>query len=519
MKPVVLAILDGWGISDIKRGNALTEANLPTMKKINEYYPCIALQASGISVGLPWGEPGNSEVGHMTIGTGKVIYQSLPRITMAIQSGEFYKNESFIAAAEHVKKTGGAFHLIGLVGKGGVHSNVQHLYALLEFCSQQKLEKVFLHIFTDGRDSAPTSGVESIKELQNKLASFGVGKIATIGGRYFGMDRNNNWDRVERAYITMVRGAGEQITDPISYLNSSYAKDVFDEYLEPASITENGKPIGTIADGDAALFFNYREDRARQLTKAFVMPDFKDFPVKKLKDFLFVTMVQYEDDIPCEVAFKPITITGCLGKVLSQHKLTQLRIAETEKFAHVTYFFNGGIEEPFSGEDRVIIPSKAVSNYAQAPEMSAEEITAKLTGFIKEEKYDFILVNFANADMVGHTGIEKAAILAAETIDKCLDAVIKEVIKKEGCVMITADHGNAEEMINSKTGEVDTEHSSNPVPFYFITKNNHRQKDGAQQEACRISGLLSDIAPTVLDVFKIKKDPDMTGESLLPLLK
>jgi 2,3-bisphosphoglycerate-independent phosphoglycerate mutase len=519
MKPVVLAILDGWGISDIKRGNALLEANLPTMDKISHYYPCIALQASGISVGLPWGEPGNSEVGHMTIGTGKVIYQSLPRITMAIQSGEFEKNPSFIASAEHVKKSGGALHLIGLVGKGGVHSNVQHLYALLEFASEQKLDKVFLHVFTDGRDSAPTSGIESIKELQGKLGTYGVGKIATIGGRYFGMDRNNNWDRVEKSYATMVQGTGETTGDPIAYLNASYAKDIFDEYIEPAVIVENGKPLAQISDGDAVIFFNYREDRARQLTKAFVMPGFKDFETKTFKDLFFVTMVQYEDDIPCEVAFKPILINSCLGKILSANNLTQLRIAETEKFAHVTYFFNGGIEDPFPGEDRVIIPSKNVPNFAQAPEMSAVEITDKLTEFIEQEKYDFILVNYANADIVGHTGIEKAAILAAQTIDQCLDRVIKAVVKKGGAIMISADHGNAEEMINSRTGETDTEHSNNPVPFYYITKDNHRAKDGSTEDACRVAGLLSDIAPTILDAFNLKKDPDMTGESLLPLLK
>lgn len=518
-KPVVLAVLDGWGITDIKRGNAISEAKLPTMEKINQYYPCIALQASGISVGLPWGEPGNSEVGHMTIGTGKVIYQSLPRITMSIQSGEFYKNPVFVGAAEHARKHDSALHLIGLVGKGGVHSNVQHLYALLDFVQQQKLTKVFLHIFTDGRDSAPTSGVESLKELEHKIESFGnIAKIATIGGRYFGMDRNNNWDRVAKSYDTMVKGTGETINDPVTYLTSSYNKDIFDEYIEPGVVMEDGKPIATISDNDAVIFFNYREDRARQLTKSFIQPDFKEFPNKKFENLYFSSMIQYEDDIKCEVAFKPILIKSCLGKILSEHNLKQLRIAETEKFAHVTYFFNGGIEEPYPGEDRIIIPSKAVASFDAMPEMSAMEITEKMMGFVEEEKYDFILVNFANADIVGHTGVEKAAIVAVETIDKCLDMIIKAIIKKNGCIMITADHGNVEEMINSRTGETDTEHSSNPVPLYFIAKDNHRQKD-PEKDACRVAGLLSDIAPTILDLFDIKKDPDMTGESLLPLLK
>ncbi|OGI34580.1 MAG: phosphoglycerate mutase (2,3-diphosphoglycerate-independent), partial [Candidatus Moranbacteria bacterium RIFOXYA2_FULL_43_15] len=501
------------------QGNALEKASLPNIKKLNAYYPHIALQASGVSVGLPWGEPGNSEVGHTALGTGAVIYQNMPRITMSIQNGEFFKNDVFLKAIQNAKAKKTSLHLMGLVGKGGVHSNIDHLYALLELAKKQKTERVFIHAFTDGRDSPPTSGIESISELQQRLTVAGIGKIATIGGRYFGMDRNNNWDRVKKSYDTMTLGEGQKTDDPIKYLRSSYDQGVYDEYIEPAVIMEKDSPVGLIQDGDSVIFFNFREDRARQITKSFVIPDFDKFSRKKIEDIFFATMIQYEENLPVEVAFRPIKIENCLGKILSKQKLSQLRIAETEKFAHVTYFFNGGNEEPFPKEDRIIVPSIDVSSFDKAPEMRAEELTGKVVDFIEKEKYDFILMNYANADIVGHTGNETAAIRAVEVIDECLGKLIPAVISKKGCLFITADHGNVEEMKNTSTGEVDTEHSINPVPLWFITAQNHRKTKNTAEEKVRVAGLLSDIAPTILEILNIKKPEEMTGESLLPILK
>lgn len=517
-KPIVLIILDGWGLTMENRGNPLSIAKLPTITKLNQFYPHIALQASGISVGLPWGEAGNSEVGHITLGTGQTIYQNMPRITMDIQNGEFFKNTAFLNAIEHAKKNHSAIHLMGLVGKGSIHSNTDHLYGLLELLRDQKFTNVFLHIFTDGRDSAPTSGIESIKELQKRFRDYGLGQIATIGGRYFGMDRNNNWDRVKLAYQVMTEGTGEQTEDPLDYINKSYKKEIFDEYIVPATITKNGKPIALIKDKDAVIFFNFREDRARQITKAFVLPSFNKFEKKPIENLFFVTMVQYESDLPVTVAFPVIGISTCLGKILAKNKLTQLRIAETEKFAHVTYFFNGGEEDPFTGEDRIIIPSKDVPSFDEAPEMSAQELTEKVIDSVNKEKYDFILLNYANADIVGHTGNENAAIIAVETIDTCLSQLISSVISKNGCLLITADHGNVEEMVNLRTGEKDTEHSSNPVPLWFVTSENHSENQNINLTDFQVSGLLSDIAPTILDLFNIEKPQEITGESLLPTL-
>ncbi|HLN19085.1 MAG TPA: 2,3-bisphosphoglycerate-independent phosphoglycerate mutase [Patescibacteria group bacterium] len=515
--PIALIVLDGWGISESKKGNAIANANLPTIKKIEEYYPGIALQASGISVGLPWGEPGNSEVGHMTLGTGKVVYQSMPRITMSIQSKEFFRNPALLKAIDHVKNNDSSLHIMGLVGKGGIHSSIDHLYALLEMAKNERIERLFIHVFTDGRDSAPTSGVDSIKELEIRLKNNEIGKIASIGGRYFGMDRNNNWDRIKKAYDAMVNGIGEKISDPIAFLEQSYAKEIFDEYIEPAVVVENDVPVGKICDNDAIIFFNFREDRARQITKALALPGFSKFERSQLKNFLFVAMTQYEEKLPVEVAFGPIAITNCLGETLSKNKLTQLRIAETEKFAHVTYFFNGGIEEAFPGEERVIVPSKAVSTFAEAPEMSAPEITEKLHDLLKEKKYDFILLNFANADIVGHTGNEKATVSAVESVDANINKIIKIILEKNGQIFITADHGNAEEMTNNHTGEIDTEHSVNPVPLWYITSQNHREKP-KEKAAIQVVGLLSDVAPTILELLQIPKPKEMTGESLLELL-
>ena len=516
-KPVVLIILDGWGIGKAEKGNVLYKANLPTIKKLNEFYPHTSLQASGISVGLPWGEPGNSEVGHTTIGTGKIIYQSLPRISMSIQSGEFFKNEAFLKATGNASRNGTALHLMGLVGNGAVHSHINHLYALLEFAKTQKVKDVFLHIFTDGRDCPPTSGAQSLKDLQEKLKEYNIGKIASVGGRYFGMDRNNSWDRIEKAYNSMVKGDGKQITDPVAYLQESYKKEIFDEYIEPATVVEDGKPVGTINDNDSIIFFNYREDRARQITKSFILPGFMKFQKDPLKNITFVAMTQYEEGLPMDVAFPPIKNIDSLGNVLSKHKKNQLRIAETEKFAHVTYFFNGGLEDALPREERVIVPSKNVASFDLAPEMSADEITDTVVNAVSADKYDFILINYANADIVGHTGNEEASIKAVETIDRNLERLISPVLLKGGCILISADHGNVEEIKNAFTGEINTEHSSNPVPLWFITSDNHRQRP--PDENFEPQGLLSDIAPTILELFEIEKPEEMTGSSLLSILQ
>jgi 2,3-bisphosphoglycerate-independent phosphoglycerate mutase len=520
-KPIVLIILDGWGISESTQGNTIKEAILPTIKKMDDFYPMVTLQASGISVGLPWGESGNSEVGHLVIGAGKIIYQNLPRITLSVQDGTFFKNEVLLKAISNVKEKKSSLHLVGLVSQGSVHSHIEHLHALLRLAQAEKLEKIFIHIFTDGRDSPPTSATKTVTDLQNKMNSIGVGKIASLSGRNWAMDRNNNWDRVEKAYRLLVEGKGEPISDPIKYLQDSYAKDVTDEYIEPAVVTENGQPLATIKDGDSVIFFNFREDRARELTKAFALPSFEKFKRGKQLKIEFVTMTEYEKDLPADVAFPPEKIENGLGEILSRNNLKQLRITETEKYAHVTYFFNGGREEPFTGEDRILIPSPAVSKFDQTPEMSAPQITEKVVEAIQSGKYDFILINYANADMVGHTGNETACISAVQSVDKSLSILIPEALKVGGCLLITADHGNAEELKNFHTGEIDTEHSSNPVPLWLVTKENHHPKSPESIVSSRneVKGLLSDIAPTVLDLMKIKKPADMTGESLLPLLK
>jgi 2,3-bisphosphoglycerate-independent phosphoglycerate mutase len=521
MKPVVLVVLDGWGISNNSKGNVLKETSLPTIEKLNNHYPMTTLQASGISVGLFWGESGNSEVGHMDLGAGKIVYQNLPRITLSIQDRSFFSNATLLKAMESVKKKGSNLHLMGLVGQGSVHSYMEHLFAILEMAKEKGLtNNVFIHAFTDGRDSPQTSGTKTIKDLQDHIKSLGIGKIASLCGRNWAMDRNNNWDRVEKAYRLMTEGKGVEASDPIKCLEESYAKEITDEYIEPSIMVENGKPIAIVKDNDAVIFFNFREDRAREITKAFVLPGFENFKRKILK-INFITMVEYERDLPVEIAFPPVELEGGLGEIISKHKLKQLRIAETEKYAHVTYFFNGGKEEPFSGEDRLLVPSPAVSKFDEAPEMSAALITEKVLSAIEKDKYDFILMNYANADMVGHTGNEKACIVAVQAVDKNLAQLIPAVLKKGGCLLITADHGNVEEIKNYHTGQVDTEHSTNPVPLWLVTPNNHRDKKSEEivRQQSEVGGLLSDVAPTVLELMGIEKPRDMNGESLLAMLK
>ena len=521
MKPVVLVVLDGWGVSNNNKGNVLKETALPTIEKLNNHYPMTTLQASGISAGLFWGECGNSEVGHITLGAGKIVYQNLPRITLSIQDRSFFSNTELSKAIGTVKENETNLHLMGLIGQGSVHSYMEHLFAFLEMAKEKGLtNNVFIHVFMDGRDSPPTSGTKTIKDLQDHIKSLGIGKIASVCGRNWAMDRNNNWDRVEKAYRLITEGKGTEISDPIKYLEDSYAQEITDEYIEPAIVVDNGRPVATVKDGDTVIFFNFREDRARELTKAFVLPGFDNFKRNQL-EIGFLTMVQYENDLPVKVIFPPVMLEGGLGQIISKKKLKQLRIAETEKYAHVTYFFNGGKEDPWPGEDRILVPSPAVSRFDEAPEMSAALITEKVLDAIEKDKYDFILINYANADMVGHTGNEKACVTAVQAIDKNLSQLIPAVLKKGGCLFITADHGNIEEIKNYHTGQVNTEHSTNPVPLWFVTADNHRDK-GAEEivrQQSEVGGLLSDIAPTVLEILGIEKPSDMNGESLLSILK
>lgn len=522
-RPILLVVLDGWGLSNTTSGNPIREAELPTIKKLNSFYPLTALQASGISVGLPWNVAGNSEVGHMTLGAGRVIYQNLPRIALSIQDGSFAQNPAILTAIERAKEKNGRFHVMGLLSSGGVHSSKEHLLAVLNLAKTAGIgDRTFVHVFTDGRDSSPTDGVQQIRELERKMGLLGVGKIASVIGRNWAMDRNNNWDRTEKAYRLLTEGKGTAITDIALYLEQSYAEKTTDEFMEAGVVTEDGKPVATVEEGDSVFFFNFREDRARQLTKSFTLPGFPHFERPKFLDIHFVTMTEYERDLPVSgIAFPPEKIENDLGSVLAGLGKKQLRVAETEKYAHVTYFFNGGKEHAYPEEDRILIPSPVVSRFDEAPAMSAKGITDTLLKALREKKYDFILANYANPDMVAHTGNEEATIEAVEDIDKNLAILVPEVLRAGGAMFITADHGNAEELKKATTGEVDTEHSTNPVPFWFVAPDNHREKTPgeSEREQNEVRGLLSDVAPTVLDLMGIPQPDEMNGTSLLPILK
>jgi 2,3-bisphosphoglycerate-independent phosphoglycerate mutase len=520
-KPVYLIILDGWGENPNFEGNAVAQAKTPTVDKLTRNYPQTLLQASGISVGLPWGEVGNSEVGHLTLGAGRILYQSLPRITLSIQDGGFFTNTSFLAAIENTKKNKSTLHLMGLASNGGVHSSMEHLYALLELAKNNGVSEVCLHLFTDGRDAPPQAGKNIVQDIEERIKDFPGARIATICGRYFAMDRNDNWNRTEKAYDLLTSGTGSRQKSAQSALETSYKNNVTDEFVEPVLVEDEKGNISSVGENDSIIFFNFREDRARQLTKAFTLPTFLKFERKKiLLNIEFVTMTKYEDNLPVRVAFGPQEIKNCLGEVLSRNSINQLRIAETEKYAHVTYFFNGGREEPFPREDRVLIPSQSVSTYDKAPEMSAYIIEEKILDELGTGKYGFTLVNFANADMVGHTGKLKPTIAAVEAIDGCLGKIIPEILKIGGHIFITADHGNAEETINPQTEETNTEHSTFPVPFWYLNPSNHKQKNESEILKVKngIGGLLSDVAPTILAVMDIAVPPEMTGQNLMEVL-
>ncbi len=523
-KPVVLMVLDGFGCGPKNEGNAIRLAKMPNLESYFSFFPSVSLQAAGISVGLPWGDPGNSEVGHQTIGAGTILYQNEPRINMAIDDGSFFENKEFKKAAQQVKKNNSAFHIIGLVSPGGVHASFDHCVALLEFAKQQDLKNVFVHAILDGRDTPYNSASQYIEKLLEEIKRIGVGQIASLSGRYFAMDRNNNWDRVEKAYNAIAEGVGVQATDPLDAIRSSYAQNIFDEQLEPTVIMQsNGAPLTRIQDGDAAVFFNFRADRARELTKAIALPGFEKFNrARYVRSLYFVTMTEYEEAMPVQVAFPNPKVESPLAKTLSERGFRQLHVAETEKYAHVTYFFNGGEEKPFLNEDRILVPSKPVADYSTVPGMSAYEITDKTFDAIKRGYYDFVVINYANPDMVGHTGNLPATIEALETLDGQIGRLTELVTGLGGVVLITGDHGNAEQKIDPQTGQIDKEHTSNPVPLIMISSYNGLQEpqnlDDVYEGWLTPAGILADVAPTILDIMGVPKPAQMSGTSLLPNL-
>ena len=507
-KPVVLMVLDGYGLSDHKEGNAIAMANTPVMDKLMSEYPFVKGAASGLAVGLPDGQMGNSEVGHMNIGAGRIIYQDLTRITKAIEDGEFFENKVLLTAIENCKKNNSDLHLWGLLSDGGVHSHIEHLYGLLELCKKEGLENVYVHAFLDGRDTPPASGKDYIEQLEAKMAEIGVGKIASLSGRYYAMDRDNNWDRVQKAYDSLTKGEGVKAVSAVKAMEDSYANDVTDEFVLPTVITnEDGTPVSVVKDNDSVIFFNFRPDRAREMTRAFCDDKFTGFDRPFLK-LTFVCFKDYDESIPNKlIAFEKESIANTFGEYLAKCGKKQLRLAETEKYAHVTFFFNGGEEKQYKGEDRILVPSPKVETYDLKPEMSAYEVTDKVLEAIKSDKYDAIILNYANTDMVGHTGSLVAAIKAVEAVDECVGKVVKLVEEKDGNMLITADHGNAEQMVDYKTGEPHTAHTTNPVPLILVTSNkNLKLKSG---------GKLADLAPTMLDLMNLEKPEEMTGISLL----
>ena len=508
-KPTVLMILDGYGLNDNCEANAVCEGKTPVMDQLMSQCPFVKGQASGLHVGLPDGQMGNSEVGHLNMGAGRIVYQELTRITKSIQDGDFFENPEFLAAVENCKKNDSALHMWGLVSNGGVHSHNTHIYGLLELAKKNGLEKVYVHCFLDGRDTPPASGKEFVEELEAKMAEIGVGKVATVMGRYYAMDRDNRWDRVERAYLALTKGEGSAFESAAAGIQASYDAEKYDEFVEPVVVTENGAPLATVKDGDSVIFFNFRPDRAREITRAFCDDEFKGFAREKRLDLVYVCFTDYDDTIANKkVAFKKEQITNTFGEFLANNGLTQARIAETEKYAHVTFFFNGGVEEPNQGEDRYLIPSpKEVATYDLKPEMSAYGVCDKLCEAIKSGKYDVIIVNFANPDMVGHTGVEAAAIKAIEAVDECVGRAVEALKEADGVMFICADHGNAEQLVDYETGAPFTAHTTNPVPFILVNADpSYKLREG---------GCLADIAPTLIELMGLEQPKEMSGKSLL----
>ena len=507
-KTKVLMILDGFGINEKTEGNAVAQAKTPVIDNLMKTCPWVKGNASGMAVGLPDGQMGNSEVGHLNMGAGRIVYQELTRITKEIQDGVFFENEALLDAVNNCKKNNSSLHMYGLLSDGGVHSHNTHLYALLELAKRNGLENVFVHCFLDGRDTPPTGGKGYAEELEAEMKKIGVGKIATVSGRYYAMDRDNNYNRVELAYNALTKGEGVTAPDAITAIQQSYDKDETDEFVKPTVVMENGKPVATIKDGDSIIFFNFRPDRAREITHCFCDDEFDKFNRGARIKTTYVCFSDYDPLIlNKEVAFKKISVTNTFGEWLAAKGMKQARIAETEKYAHVTFFFNGGIEQPNEGEDRILVNSPKVATYDLKPEMSAYEVCDKLTEAIRSGKYDVVIINFANPDMVGHTGVLEAAIKAVEAVDECVGKAVEAVKEVEGTMFICADHGNAEQLIDYETGEPFTAHTTNPVPFILV---NYKEGYGLREGGC-----LADIIPTIIEIMGEEQPAEMTGKSLL----
>ncbi len=504
-KLTMLMILDGFGKNDKENGNAVTLAKTPNIDELMKKCPTTTIHTSGLAVGLPEGQMGNSEVGHTNIGAGRIVYQELTRITKSIEDGDFFTISEFNNAIENCKKHNSKLHIMGLLSDGGVHSHIRHLFALLELAKRKGFEDVYVHCFLDGRDTPPASAETYIIKLEEKMKEKGIGKIATIAGRFYAMDRDKRWERTKKAYDAMVKGEGNKANSAIRAIEESYQKEIFDEFVEPTIVCNSDNSYTKIEKNDSVIFFNFRPDRARQITRALVDNNFSEFETEKL-DLYFVCFTQYDETMPnVNIAFKPNVLKNTFGEYISNKGLKQLRIAETEKYAHVTFFFNGGEEKQYEGEDRILVPSPKVETYDLKPEMSAYEVTEKVLKEINENKYNSIILNFANPDMVGHTGNLEAAIKAIETIDECVGKIVDAVKKNNGVLLITADHGNAEQMIDYKTGEPHTAHTTNPVPLILVGMENVDLKEGK----------LADLAPTMLDIMELDKPKEMTGESLI----
>ena len=507
-RPTILMILDGYGLNEKTEGNAIAQAKTPVMDELMAKYPFVRGNASGLAVGLPDGQMGNSEVGHLNMGAGRIVYQDLTRITKEIQDGDFFENAELKRAMENAKEHDTALHLYGLLSDGGVHSHITHLYALLEMAKRYELKKVYVHCFLDGRDTPPESGKDYVQALADEMQKIGVGEIASVSGRYYAMDRDNRWDRVEKAYRALTLGEGEQAASGVEAVANSYANGVTDEFVLPTVVMKDGKPTATVEDGDSIIFFNFRPDRAREITRTFCCDDFDGFDRGARKQVVYVCFTEYDVTIPNKyIAFRKIAITNTFGEYLAAHHMTQARIAETEKYAHVTFFFNGGVEAPNEGEDRILVKSPKVATYDLQPEMSAYEVCDKVVGAITSGKYDVIITNFANPDMVGHTGVIPAAIKAIEAVDECVGKVVAAVKEADAQMFICADHGNAEQMIDYTTGEPFTAHTTNQVPFILVNAD--------PQYKLREGGRLADIIPTLIELMGLEQPSEMTGESLL----
>lgn len=502
-------ILDGYGLNDTTKANAVALANTKNMDKLMAQYPFVKGYASGMAVGLPDGQMGNSEVGHINMGAGRIVYQELTRITKEIKDGTFFENTAFLDAVKNCKENNTALHLFGLLSNGGVHSHNTHLYGLLELAKKNGLDKVYVHAFLDGRDTAPTSGKGFVEELEAKMKEIGVGKIASLSGRYYAMDRDNRWDRVEKAYKALADGIGNEAENAVDAMKASYDKGENDEFVIPTVIKENGTPVATISANDSVIFFNFRPDRAREITRAFCDDTFDGFTREKGKlPLVYVCFTEYDITIPNkEVAFHKVEINDTFGQFLAANGKTQVRIAETEKYAHVTFFFNAGVEVPNEGEERILVKSPKVATYDLQPEMSAYEVCNHVVESIKGGTYDVIVVNFANPDMVGHTGVEEAAIKAIESVDDCVGQVVDALLSVDGQMFVCADHGNAEQLVDYTSGEPFTAHTINPVPFLLVNYD----KDYTLRE----NGCLADIAPTLIEMMGMKQPEAMTGKSLL----